>query len=102
MLSERETDWGLIYAALIHAVKTNSGIGFHNYDQGHPAYMAGAEDGSEKHGESREENKLYQMLVRLSEAHGKSQGAEVRNWREFCQLAYRAHCKAKGINKPPA
>ena len=26
-------------------IETNSGIGFHNCDQGHPAYLLGADDG---------------------------------------------------------
>ena len=100
MLSAKEADWGVIYDALIHAIKTNSGIGFHNNDQGHPAYMSGAEDGSENMGDTREENKLYQMLVRLSDRYGKSRGVQVRNWREFCQLAYGAYCDAEGIKRP--
>lgn len=91
MLTDQEADWGIIYAALIHAVKTNSGIGFHNCDQGHHAYLTGAQDGSEDMGDTRAENKLFQMLVRLSERYGKSHGAQVRNWREFCQLATRSN-----------
>ena len=35
----------LIFEALVRAIETNSGIGFHNDDQGHPAYRAGAKDG---------------------------------------------------------
>jgi hypothetical protein len=46
MMSIEEVDWGIVYATLIHAIKTNSGIGFLNGDQGHPAYVIGAEDGS--------------------------------------------------------
>jgi hypothetical protein len=99
MLSEKDADWGIIYDALIHAIKTNSGIGFHNNDQGHLAYMTGAENGSEDMGDTREENRLYQMLVRLSDRYGKSSGVQVRNWREFCQLAQDGYCEAKGINR---
>ena len=34
MIPERDFDGCLVYLALIHAIKTNSGIGFVNNDQG--------------------------------------------------------------------
>lgn len=94
MISEQDADWGIIYAALVHAIKTDSGIGFHNHDQGHPAYILGAKDGREDMGDGRD-NPLFKMLVQLSETYGNSTGVPVRNWREFCQLAYESHCAAK-------
>ena len=98
MLSDYEVDWGIIYAALIHAIKTNSGIGFYNNDQGHPAYLMGAADGrrdEQTWGDSPERNRLYKMLVALSETFGRSCGVQIVNWRSFCQLAYESYQKAK-------
>lgn len=87
MLERSKADWLTIYQCLIHAIKTNSGIGFHNRDQGHPTYSGGAEDGTRDDADSPEQNRLYQMLVALNEKYGQQSGTPVRNWREFCQLA---------------
>ena len=91
MLDSKDTNWRIVYDALIHAVKTNSGIGFHNRDQGHPAYLAGAEDGSRDSGDSPEENDLYKMLIRLSEKYGIESGVRITNWRQFCELAVKGY-----------
>jgi hypothetical protein len=93
-----DADWGIIYDALIHAIKTNSGIGFHNRDQGHPAYVIGASDGTRDRdtwGDSPDRNSLYKMLLDLSETYGKSHGIQITNWRSFCLLAYESYQKAK-------
>jgi hypothetical protein len=98
MLSERETDWGMIYAALIHAIKTNSGIGFKNSDQGHMPYVLGAQDGRRnciELGDSPENNRLYKMLLALSPEYGARHGVRIQNWRAFCQLAVESHEKAQ-------
>lgn len=91
-MSEAPMSTDLVYQALLHAIDTNSGIGFHNADQGHPAYQAGAEDGTRDlngWGDSPEANGVYKMLPWLSERHG-TPGNQIRNWREFCQRAYKA------------
>lgn len=82
----------LVYEALIHAVQTNSGIGFYNNDQGHPAYMLD-ESGkaSTAMGDSPRENRLYQMLESLTYELGESAHTPVRSWHDFCRLAYDAY-----------
>lgn len=80
-------DWQIIWECLIHAIRTNSGIGFINNDQGHPAYIVGADENSGRGmGDSPKKNKLYQMLLDLSEDYGQ-EGTRFRNWREFCKFA---------------
>lgn len=93
-MEEIAVDWSIIYDALIHSIDTNSGIGFHNNDQGHIAYLTGAKDGShdyEQWGDSPENNRLFKMLVCLSGDRGDSHSAQIRNWREFCERAYNAY-----------
>ena len=98
MIKSEDVHWGIVYDALIHAVKTNSGIGFYNQDQGHPAYLAGAEDGSRDQGDSPQENELYKMFVILSEKYGRLKQTPVSNWRQFCQLAVDGYTRAKGTH----
>jgi hypothetical protein len=84
----------LIYDALIHAIKTNSGIGFHNCDQGHPAYCMGAKDERvdfNTWGDSPNHNRMFKMVCALSKQYGDSQGIEISNWKQFCELAYNAY-----------
>jgi hypothetical protein len=87
----------IVYDALIHAIRTNSGIGFHNADQGHPAYLLGCEGKSDYHelGDSPEENKLYQLLIGLSESLGDSAQPPIRTWQDFCRLAVDSYKRSK-------
>ena len=86
----------LIYGALIHAIKSNSGIGFRNNDQGHPAYMI-REDGSlptemgKIMGDSPDGNDLYKILHSLTASLGEIAHTPIRSWSDFCRLAYDAH-----------
>ena len=57
----------MIYQGLLSLVETNSGIGFANNDQGHPAYALGR-NGTINHdewGDSPDANLLFQMMVSL-------------------------------------
>jgi hypothetical protein len=84
----------IIYDALIHAIKSNFGIGFHNHDQGHPAYCMGAKDGRvdfHTWGDAPEQNRLFQMVCELSKQYGSNAGLEVPSWEQFCELAYNAY-----------
>jgi hypothetical protein len=51
----------IVYKSLIHAIGTNSGIGFVNNDQGHPAYKLGAtgEIDREAWGDAPEDNIMF-------------------------------------------
>ena len=55
----------VLYEALIHAMRTNSGIGFYNNNQGHAAYRMGASGSidSQTWGDSPEENELFQWYL---------------------------------------
>ena len=88
----------LIYKALITLVETNSGIGFHNHDQGHPAYRVGAKDGASdiaNWGDGPEQNTLFKMLVALGPdelaQHDPSVGPDLSTWQKFCAFATEAY-----------
>lgn len=100
-MNPNDFDPPLMYKALAYMVRANSGNGFHNQDQGHPCYQAGAEgreysapgpkDGPDK-------NELYKMMVSLSREWGTSEPnyPSIKNWQDFCKLAYEAYLRAKG------
>ena len=83
-------DASLLYECVIHAIKTNSGIGFHNNDQGQLAYVGGTLGMSDVTlGEVADENELFSLLNRLAEIVNKDSktGVKVYSWPEFCQMA---------------
>jgi hypothetical protein len=94
----------LIYRGLLCLVTSNSGYGFHNHDQGHPAYAVGqsGEFSYQQWGDAPDRNHLFQMMhslsVELSAAEIDS-SAEISDyvfsWADFCRLAYSAYEKAK-------
>ena len=94
----------IIYQGLLSLVKSNSGVGFCNSDQGHPAYAVGRSGkyDYEQFGDSPERNNVYQMMhalsVSLSEAELDS-SSEIREyvfcWTDFCTIAYQAYEEAK-------
>lgn len=80
----------LIFKALIHSIKTSSGIGFINNDQGHPAYEAGAQgDASGKWGDSPDKNALFKLLASFDRSFH-SEGPNISTWQAFC--AYAVEC----------
>ena len=95
----------LLYLGLLALVKNNSGEGFQNSDQGHPAYAIGrgGKFDYDCWGDSPEKNKLFGMMhtlsVSLSEAEIDS-SSEISDyvfcWADFCHLAYGAYEKLKG------
>lgn len=101
--SERQ----MIYLGLVSLVKSNSGVGFCNGDQGHPAYAIGR-DGKfdyEQWGDSPDRNILFKLMhtlsVDLSEAEIDSSseiGDYVFSWADFCILAYSAYERDKNKN----
>lgn len=86
----------LIFSALVHAINTNSGIGFHNGDQGHPAYMAGASnEDSKTWGDTPEKNLMFKLLASCDpELH--ELGPDLSTWEKFCTYAVEAHNRARG------
>jgi hypothetical protein len=97
-------DKQLVYRGLLCLVTSNSGYGFCNNDQGHPAYAVGqsGEHDSQQLGDSPDRNHLFQMMhtlsVELSAAEIDS-SAEISDyvfcWADFCRLAYTAYERAK-------
>jgi|GEM_PF-2161272 len=89
-LPDRERN--LLYHALLHMVKSNTGHGFRG-DQRHLAYSRGAagDPSNRRDGDSPAENVLYQMMKALAETI--DEGGDfapdelVRDWQTFCKLA---------------
>lgn len=87
----------IIYSSFVFIVKSNSGIGFQNEDQGHPTYILGREGkyDDEKLGDSPEKNELYQMMKELSEFFKDSSDFNredlVFSWSDFCKMATNAY-----------
>jgi len=88
----------ILYKALVYAVTTNSGIGFHNSDQGHPAYRRGRSGDVDFNtwGDSPQNNELFQMVAALSSLLGQSAQPSIKTWEEFCVLATDSYQAAKG------
>ena len=89
----------LIYESLLHAVKSNSGIGFANADQGHPAYRVGrsGKHDYEAFGDAPERNILFRMMHELSvtanaaDESFTASGDLIFCWADFCTLAADAY-----------
>src|SRR2546421_12650578 len=95
----------LIYRGLLGLVNSNSGYGFCNNDQGHPAYAVGRSGtvDYDQFGDSPERNHLFRMMHTLSvdlsagEIDESSEIAEyVFCWADFCNLAYAAYQESCG------
>jgi len=94
----------LIYESLRFAVKSNSGLGFLNADQGHPAYRVGRTGGHDFHalGDAPEHNRLFKMMHELSisanaaDESFSASGDLVFSWADFCRLATDAYDQHKG------
>jgi hypothetical protein len=92
----------VLFTALLRMIKANDGTGFHNNDQGHPAYVVGKSGkyDYDQLGDSPDRNALFQMMKTLSESlEGCTDFAPedfVTDWDSFCRLAtaaYEAHRK---------
>lgn len=90
-------DGELVYEALIFAIRSNWGVGFHNSDQGHPSYAPGA--GGEaipRDWDGPDRNELFMLVRALSRRHGRAELPNrpvVETWEAFCALAYGAYLK---------
>ena len=98
------SDKQLLYQGLLSLVTSNSGHGFTNGDQGHPAYAVGRRGNKDDmdFGDAPDRNRLFQMMHSLSvdlsaaEIDGNS---EIRDyifaWSDFCHLAYSAYERSR-------
>ena len=90
----------LIYKALVMMIEANSGVGFNNRDQGHPAYRTGAIDGASDSGtwgDGPEQNALFKLLVALSPEflEDPTVGPDLTTWQKFCAFATEAYDRAR-------
>ena len=87
----------LLYSAMLHMVKSNTGTGFADNDQGHVAYQVGRTGNDDYNGlgDSPAHNALYQLMKTLGA--GLVGGNEfasadiVTDWSSFCVLATDAY-----------
>ncbi len=84
----------IIFKALVHMIDSNTGTGFINADQGHPAYIAGASSRiysgeTGKWGDTPERNILFKLVSSLCE---QLPGIEpdLSTWERFCSFATEA------------
>lgn len=97
----------IIYRALKAMVDSNSGIGFHNADQGNPFYVAGAGDLPKPFpdADGPDTNVVFKMLSELSRDFKKSDYTgftwwyDFSEWKSFCKFAVDAYNRNKG-SKP--
>jgi len=94
----------LLYRGLLALVNANSGYGFINHDQGHPAYVAGrsGDVDADQWGDSPERNTLFRLMHTLSmdlSAAELDRTAEIADyvfcWADFCTLAYGAYERSR-------
>ena len=87
----------LLLTALVDRVRANWGKGFHNNDQGHPAYRGGCmeEIDFKTWGDSPEHNTLYKMMKELSESLKDYPDILpedlIFSWKDFCKMATEAY-----------
>ena len=74
----------IVFNAIVEMIATNSGVGVHNCDQGHPAYATGAKGGSGL-GDAPERNRMFRLLQKFDYKHHESIH-DLSSWKRFCQL----------------
>ncbi len=90
-----------LFTSLLNSIKSNSGLGFHNSDQGHLAYRIGCDEDIEfrDHGDSPERNELFKMMCVLSESLEDCTdfGPDdfITKWSDFCKMATDAYDRHK-------
>lgn len=93
--------WAEVHEMIVREILANFGRHFHNHDQGHSVYVAGAEDGSlSPFGEdSPQQNGLFQLLVQTSKELGDGDLIRYRitNWQDFCRLVVEGYDRSHGI-----
>ena len=97
----------IIFRALKAMVESNSGIGFHNADQGHPFYLTGAAGSPNTFPDSDgpDTNSVFKMLSELSRDFKDNDYTrfnwwyDFSEWKSFCKFAVDAYNRHKG-SKP--
>ena len=84
----------LIFSALVRMIKTSSGEGFLNGDQGHPAYTLGAQGKVDPvmGGDPPEENTLFKLLASFDQTYRSVvPNPDLSTWQKFCAFAVDAY-----------
>ena len=89
-----EEEKQLIWRALLHAIESNSGIGFtHNSDQGHPVYIAGARGEVASYAvDTPERSTLFKLLASFGPEFHEIQ--DLSDWQKFCEFAVDSYRRA--------
>ena len=84
----------LLFECILHAIESNSGIGFRAYDQGHPDYLDGAAQRQPpEYAMDEASTDLFQMMrelsLRLADVHPSLIHTKfgLTTWPEFCKKA---------------
>jgi hypothetical protein len=98
----------IVYQALLCLIKSNSGVGFHNGDQGNAAYRVGAKGTIDyaAWGDSPDHNRLFKMMHTLAvelcqgDPEGKSEiGEWIYSWSDFCRTAVESYDRERDRNR---
>lgn len=87
----------LIYRSLLNSVRSDSGLGFQNDEQGHLAYRGGAMGvvPDATIGDHPDQNRLYKMMRELSDTLKDNPDLRrsdlVLSWQDFCKMAVESH-----------
>ena len=84
------------FRALVEMIESNSGVGFVNADQGHPAYALGRHGSTDglASGDGPEHNRLFKVLQRFAPEHHE-QIQDLRTWPKFCSFALKAYRRSR-------
>ena len=90
-----EDEKHLIWGALVHAISSNSGMGFScNNDQGHPHYRIWAEGGTvEGSADAPETNCLFNLLASFDPMFHQEY-RDLSTWEKFCGFAVESYDRA--------
>ena len=73
----------IMFDAIVEMIASNSGVGIHNCDQGHPTYRLGTKGIG--HGDGPDQSRLFQTLKRFDRKHHRTI-RDLSNWDKFCEL----------------
>jgi hypothetical protein len=83
----------ILFECILHAIESNSGIGFLRLDQAHPDYQDGAKQAPTPDTADDEENPMFQMMkelsLRMADIHPSLVHKKhlLTTWPEFCKKA---------------
>lgn len=84
----------IIWRALVHAIESNSGIGFTcNNDQGHPAYVTAAEgEAMPDVADTPERSTLFNLLASFGPEFHETR--DLSTWQKYCRFAVESYRRA--------